>query len=194
MQRIVSLVRKKSARGNLAVAIRQVNLVIALIRREGLQTLNLLNAPFAPLNESTAYVNKVLRELRCNPRDNRLIRQTKSSRNQVLIALFPNLNATKMLLCEGCVLVPCGQRLALNDRAAALVPHLGKNDALPRNRVNAAQRQIKPNRPSHSSSALGQSYLAKRIYSQREVSGNHPSSRGGLGRASNAGARATSSH
>lgn len=126
MQRIVSLVRKKSARGNLAVAIRQVNLVIALIRREGLQTLNLLNAPFAPLNESTAYVNKVLRELRCNPRDNRLIRQTKSSRNQVLIALFPNLNATKMLLCEGCVLVPCGQRLALNDRAAALVPHLGK--------------------------------------------------------------------
>lgn len=69
-----------------------------------------------------------------------------------------------------------------------------QNDALPRNRVNAVQRQIKPNRPRHSSSALGQSHLAKGIYSQREVSGNRPSTRGGLGRASNAGARATSSH
>ena len=110
MQRIVSLVRKKSARGNLAVAIRQVTLVIARIRRKGLQTLNPLNEPFAPQSELTAYVNKVLRELRCNPQDNRLIRPKRSSRNQLLIALFPNLNATKMLLCERCVLVPHGRR------------------------------------------------------------------------------------
>ena len=92
------------------MAVRQVNLVIALIRREGLQTLNPLNAHFAPLSELIAYVNKALRELRCNPQDNRLIRPTKSSRNQLLIALFPNLNATKMLLCEGYVLVPHGRR------------------------------------------------------------------------------------
>ncbi len=53
-----------------------------------------------------------------------------------------------------------------------------QNDALPRNRVNAVQRQIKPNRSRHSSSDLGQSHLVKGIYSQREVSGNRPSSRG----------------
>lgn len=69
-----------------------------------------------------------------------------------------------------------------------------QNDALPRNRANTAHRQRKSNPPRHSASTLGQSHLAKGIYSQKEVSGNHSSSRGGLGRASNAGARAMSNH
>ena len=41
---------------------------------------------------------------------------------------------------------------------------------------------------------MGQSHLAKGIYTQNEVSGNRPSSRVGSGRASNAGAKAMSNH
>lgn len=69
-----------------------------------------------------------------------------------------------------------------------------QSDALSRNRANTAHRQRKSNPPRHSASTLGQSHLAKGIYSQKEVSGNHSSSRGGLGRASNAGAKAMSNH
>ena len=69
-----------------------------------------------------------------------------------------------------------------------------QSDALSRNRANTAHRQRKSNPPRHSASTLGQSHLAKGIYSKKEVSGNHSSSRGGLGRASNAGAKAMSNH
>ncbi len=126
MQRIVSFVRKKPARGNLAVARQQANRAKMLTHSAGQQILNPSNVRFALLSELTAYANKVLREPRCNPRDNRLTRSTISSRSPLLCVLPLNLIVAKMLLLKGCALFPRVRKQHLNERETALNRHPGK--------------------------------------------------------------------
>ena len=126
MQRIVSFVRKKPARGNLAVARQQANRAKTLTHSAGQQILNPSNVRFALLSELTAYANKVLREPRYNPQDNRLIRPRKSSRSPLLCVLPLNLIVAKMLLLKGCALFPRERKQHLNEREMALNRHPGK--------------------------------------------------------------------
>ena len=126
MQRIVSFVRKKPARGNLAVARQQANRAKTLTRSAGQQILNPSNVRFALLSELTAYANKVLREPRYNPQDNRLTRSTISSRSPLLCVLPLNLIVAKMLLLKGCALFPRVRKQHLNEREMALNRHPGK--------------------------------------------------------------------
>lgn len=126
MQRIVSFVRKKPARGNLAVARQQANCIKTLTQSAGRQILNPPNVRFALLSELTASANKVLREPRYNPQDNRLIRQKKSSHSPLLCVLPPNLIVAKMLPLKGCALFPRERKQHLNERGMALNRHPGK--------------------------------------------------------------------
>ena len=126
MQRIVSFVRKKPARGNLAVARQQANRAKTLTHSAGQQILNPSNVRFALLSELTAYANKVLREPRYNPQDNRLIRPRKSSRSPLLCVLPLNLIVAKMLPLKGCALFPRERKQHLNEREMALNRHPGK--------------------------------------------------------------------
>ena len=126
MQRIVHFVRKKPARGNLAVARQQANRIKTLTQSAGQQILNPSNVRFALLRELTEYANKVLREPRCNPRDNRLTRSTKSSRSPLLCVLPLNLIVAKMLPLKGCALFPREWKQHLNERGMALNRHPGK--------------------------------------------------------------------
>lgn len=126
MQRIVSFVRKKPARGNLAVAGQQANRAKTLTHSAGQQILNPSNVRFALLSELTAYANKVLREPRYNPQDNRLTRSTISSRSPLLCVLPLNLIVAKMLLLKGCALFPRVRKQHLNEREMALNRHPGK--------------------------------------------------------------------
>ena len=126
MQRIVSFVRKKPARGNLAVARQQANRAKTLTHSAGRQILNPSNVRFSLLSELTAYANKVLREPRYNPQDNRLIRSTISSRSPLLCVLPLNLIVAKMLLLKGCALFPRVRKQHLNERETALNRHPGK--------------------------------------------------------------------
>lgn len=126
MQRIVSFVRKKPARGNLAVARQQANRAKTLTHSAGQQIQNPSNVRFALLSELTAYANKVLREPRYNPQDNRLTRSTISSRSPLLCVLPLNLIVAKMLLLKGCALFPRVRKQHLNEREMALNRHPGK--------------------------------------------------------------------
>ena len=126
MQRIVSFVRKKPARGNLAVARQQANRAKTLTHSAGQQILNPSNVRFALLSELTAYANKVLREPRYNPQDNRLIRPKKSSHSPLLCVLSPNPNVAKTLLLEECALFPCTLKQHFSKQAMALERHPGK--------------------------------------------------------------------
>lgn len=126
MQRIVRFVRKKPARGDLAVARQQANRAKTLTQSAGQQILNPSNVRFGLLRELTAYANKVLRELRCNPRDNRLTRSTRSSRSPLLCVLPLNLIVAKMLPLKGCALFPHERKQHLNEREMALNRHPGK--------------------------------------------------------------------
>ena len=126
MQRIVSFVRKKPARGNLAVARQQANCIKTLTHSAGRQILNPSNVRFALLSELTAYANKVLREPRYNPQDNRLIRPKKSSHSPLLCVLSPNPNVAKTLLLEECALFPRTLKQHFSKQAMALERHPGK--------------------------------------------------------------------
>ena len=126
MQRIVSFVRKKPARGNLAVARQQANRAKTLTHSAGQQILNPSNVRFALLSELTAYANKVLREPRYNPQDNRLIRQKKSSHSPLLCVLPPNPNVAKTLLLEECALFPRALKQHFSKQAMALERHPDK--------------------------------------------------------------------
>ena len=126
MQRIVSFVREKPARGNLAVARQQANCIKTLTQSTGRQILNPPNVRFALLSELTASANKVLREPRYNPQDNRLTRSTKSSRSPLLCVLPLNLIVAKMLPLKGCALFPRERKQHLNERGMALNRHPGK--------------------------------------------------------------------
>ena len=126
MQRIVSFVRKKPARGNLAVARQQANRAKTLTHSAGQQILNPSNVRFALLSELTVYANKVLREPRYNPQDNRLIRPKKSSRSPLLCVLSPNPNVAKTLLLEECALFPRTLKQHFSKQAMALNRHPGK--------------------------------------------------------------------
>ena len=126
MQRIVSFVRKKPARGNLAVARQQANCIKTLTHSAGRQILNPPNVRFALLSELTAYANKVLREPRYNPQDNRLIRPKKSSHSPLLCVLSPNPNVAKTLLLEECALFPRTLKQHFSKQAMALERHPGK--------------------------------------------------------------------
>lgn len=126
MQRIVSFVRKKPARGNLAVARQQANHAKTLTHSAGQQILNPSNVRFALLSELTAYANKVLREPRYNPQDNRLIRPTRSSRSPHLCVLSLNLIVAKTLLLEECALFPRTLKRHFSKQAMALNRHPGK--------------------------------------------------------------------
>lgn len=126
MQRIVSFVRKKPARGNLAVARQQANRAKTLTHSAGQQILNPSNVRFALLSELTVYANKVLREPRYNPQDNRLIRPKKSSHSPLLCVLSPNPNAAKTLLLEECALFPRTLKQHFSKQAMALERHPDK--------------------------------------------------------------------
>ena len=126
MQRIVSFVRKKPARGNLAVARQQANCIKTLTHSAGRQILNPSNVRFALLSELTAYANNVLREPRYNPQDNRLIRPKKSSHSPLLCVLSPNPNVAKTLLLEECALFPRTLKQHFSKQAMALERHPGK--------------------------------------------------------------------
>lgn len=126
MQRIVSFVRKKPARGNLAVARQQANRAKTLTHSAEQQILNPSNVRFALLSELTAYANKVLREPRYNPQDNRLIRPKRSSRSPLLCVLPLNLIVAKMLPLKGCALFSRERKQHLNERGMALNRHPGK--------------------------------------------------------------------
>ena len=126
MQRIVSFVRKKPARGNLAVARQQVNRIKTLTQSAGQQILNSSNVRFALLRELTAYANKVLREPRYNPQDNRLTRSTRSSPSPLLCVLPPNPNVAKTLLLEECALFPRTLKQHFSKQAMALERHPDK--------------------------------------------------------------------
>ena len=126
MQRIVSFVRKKPARGNLAVARQQANRAKTLTHSAGQQILNPSNVRFALLSELTVYANKVLREPRYNPQDNRLIRPKKSSHSPLLCVLSPNPNVAKTLLLEECALFPRALKQYFSKQAMALERHPDK--------------------------------------------------------------------
>lgn len=126
MQRIVSFVREKPARGNLAVARRQANCIKTLTQSAGRQILNPPNVRFALLSELTASANKVLREPRYNPRDNRLIRPKKSSHSPLLCVLPPNPNVAKTLPLEECALFPRALKQHFSKQAMALERHPDK--------------------------------------------------------------------
>lgn len=126
MQRIVSFVRKKPARGNLAVARQQANHAKTLTQSAGRQILNPPNVRFALLSELTVYANKVLREPRYNPQDNRLIRPKKSSHSPLLCVLSPNPNVAKTLLLEECALFPRTLKQHFSKQAMALERHPDK--------------------------------------------------------------------
>ena len=126
MQRIVSFVRKKPARGNLAVARQQANCIKTLIQSAGRQILNPPNVRFALLSELTASANKVLREPRYNPQDNRLIRPKKSSHSPLLCVLPPNPNVAKTLPLEECALFPRALKQHFSKQAMALERHPDK--------------------------------------------------------------------
>lgn len=126
MQRIVSFVRKKPARGNLAVARQQANCIKTLTHSASRQILNPSNVRFALLSELTAYANKVLREPRYNPQDNRLIRPKKSSHSPLLCVLSPNPNVAKTLLLEECALFPRTLKQHFSKQAMALERHPDK--------------------------------------------------------------------
>ena len=126
MQRIVSFVRKKPARGNLAVARQQANCIKTLTRSAGRQILNPPNVRFALLSELTASANKVLREPRYNPQDNRLIRPKKSSHSPLLCVLPPNPNVAKTLPLEECALFPRALKQHFSKQAMALERHPDK--------------------------------------------------------------------
>ena len=126
MQRIVSFVRKKPARGNLAVARQQANCIKTLTQSAGRQILNPPNVRFALLSELTASANKVLREPRYNPQDNRLIRPKKSSHSPLLCVLPPNPNVAKTLPLEECALFPCALKQHFSKQAMALERHPDK--------------------------------------------------------------------
>lgn len=126
MQRIVSFVRKKPARGNLAVARQQANRAKTLTHSAGQQIQNPSNVRFALLSELTAYANKVLREPRYNPQDNRLTRSTISSHSPLLCVLSPNPNVAKTLLLEECALFPRALKQHFSKQAMALERHPDK--------------------------------------------------------------------
>ena len=126
MQRIVSFVRKKPARGNLAVARQQANCIKTLTQSAGRQILNPPNVRFALLSELTASANKVLREPRYNPQDNRLIRPKKSSHSPLLCVLSPNPNVAKTLPLEECALFPRALKQHFSKQAMALERHPDK--------------------------------------------------------------------
>lgn len=126
MQRIVSFVRKKPARGNLAVARQQANRAKTLTHSAGQQILNPSNVRFALLSELTVYANKVLREPRYNPQDNRLIRPKKSSHSPLLCVLPPNPNVAKTLPLEECALFPRALKQHFSKQAMALERHPDK--------------------------------------------------------------------
>ncbi len=126
MQRIISFVRKKPARGNLAVARQQANHAKTLTHSAGQQILNPSNVRFALLSELTAYANKVLREPRYNPQDNRLIRPTRSSRSPHLCVLSLNLIVAKTLPLEECALFPRALKQHFSKQAMALERHPDK--------------------------------------------------------------------
>lgn len=126
MQRIVSFVRKKPARGNLAAARQQANRAKTLTHSAGQQILNPSNVRFALLSELTVYANKVLREPRYNPQDNRLIRPKKSSHSPLLCILSPNANVAKTLLLEECALFPRTLKQHFSKQAMALERHPDK--------------------------------------------------------------------
>ena len=126
MQRIVSFVRKKPARGNLAVARQQANRAKTLTHSAAQQILNPSNVRFALLSELTVYANKVLREPGYNPQDNRLIRPKKSSHSPLLCVLSPNPNVAKTLLLEECALFPRTLKQHFSKQAMALNRHPGK--------------------------------------------------------------------
>lgn len=126
MQRIVSFVRKKPARGNLAVARQQANCIKTLTQSAGRQILNPPNVRFALLSELTASANKVLREPRYNPQDNRLIRPKKSSHSPLLCVLPPNPNVAKTLPLEECALFPRALKQHFSKQAMALERHPDK--------------------------------------------------------------------
>ncbi len=126
MQCIVSFVRKKPARGNLAVARQQANRAKTLTHSAGQQILNPSNVRFALLSELTVYANKVLREPRYNPQDNRLIRPKKSSHSPLLCVLSPNPNVAKTLLLEECALFPRTLKQHFSKQAMALERHPDK--------------------------------------------------------------------
>ena len=126
MQRIVSFVRKKPARGNLAVARQQANCIKMLTQSAGRQILNPPNVRFALLSEITASANKVLREPRYNPQDNRLIRPKKSSHSPLLCVLPPNPNVAKTLPLEECALFPRALKQHFSKQAMALERHPDK--------------------------------------------------------------------
>lgn len=126
MQRIVSFVRKKPARGNLAVARQQANCIKTLTQSAGRQILNPPNVRFALLSELTASANKVLREPRYNPQDNRLISPKKSSHSPLLCVLPPNPNVAKTLPLEECALFPRALKQHFSKQAMALERHPDK--------------------------------------------------------------------
>lgn len=126
MQRIVSFVRKKPARGYLAVARQQANRAKTLTHSAGQQILNPSNVRFALLSELTVYANKVLREPGYNPQDNRLIRPKKSSHSPLLCVLSPNPNVAKTLLLKGCAPFPRVRKWHLKERGMSLNRHPGK--------------------------------------------------------------------
>ena len=126
MQRIVSFVRKKPARGNLAVARQQANCIKTLTQSAGRQILNPPNVRFALLSELTASANKVLREPRYNPQDNRLIRPKKSSHSPLLCVLPPSPNVAKTLPLEECALFPRALKQHFSKQAMALERHPDK--------------------------------------------------------------------
>lgn len=126
MQRIVSFVRKKPARGNLAVARQQANCIKTLTQSAGRQILNPPNVRFSLLSELTASANKVLREPRYNPQDNRLIRPKKSSHSPLLCVLPPNPNVAKTLPLEECALFPRALKQHFSKQAMALERHPDK--------------------------------------------------------------------
>ena len=126
MQRIVSFVRKKPARGNLAVARQQANCIKTLTQSAGRQILNPPNVRFALLSELTASANKVLREPRYNPQDNRLIRPKKSNHSPLLCVLPPNPNVAKTLPLEECALFPRALKQHFSKQAMALERHPDK--------------------------------------------------------------------
>ena len=136
----------------------------------------------------------MLREPRYNPQDNRLIRPKKSSHSPLLCVLSPKPERSQNASTRRVRAVSSHSETAFQQTSNGARTASRQSDALSRNRANTAHRQRKSNPPRHSASTLGQSHLAKGIYSQKEVSGNHSSSRGGLGRASNAGAKAMSNH
>ena len=105
---------------------RSSNRAKTLTHSAGQQILNPSNVRFALLSELTAYANKVLREPRYNPQDNRLTRSTISSRSPLLCVLPLNLIVAKMLLLKGCALFPRVRKQHLNEREMALNRHPGK--------------------------------------------------------------------